>query len=169
MKDGLSRTASVGKRSQAGSHKDAPAAHHSSADSARNTLQRRVILQVLEAAPGHLSAEAICRAVARAFPEISRATVYRTLDRLEQAGGVSHTHAGTAGALYHLSDKPRHLHLMCNRCGKVTEATDVTSTERLATELMARFGFAADPTHYVIGGTCAACLALAPDDTSAPG
>ncbi|HUZ78173.1 MAG TPA: transcriptional repressor [Chloroflexota bacterium] len=159
--------ASVGKRSQAGSQKAALGARYGIADNPRNTLQRRVILQVLEGAPGHLSAEAISRAVARAFPEISRATVYRTLDRLEQAGVVSHTHAGTAGALYHLSDKPRHLHLMCNRCGKVTEATDVTSTESLGAELMARFGFAADPTHYVIGGTCAACLALASEDTPA--
>ena len=123
------------------------------------TLQRRIILDVLESQPGHLAADDIYQRVSDRFPQISRATVYRTLDRLEHAGLVSHTHAGPGGALYHLSDKPSHLHLLCSSCGNVTEAGDVSAAEQLAQELLKRYGFAADPSHFVIGGLCPACAA----------
>ncbi len=123
------------------------------------TLQRRIILDVLEAERGHLAADNIYQRVIDRFPQISRATVYRTLDTMEQLGLVSHTHAGPAGALYHLSDKPPHLHLLCSGCGKVEEASGIVAAGRLIAELKDAHGFQADPSHFVIGGWCRACAA----------
>lgn len=121
----------------------------------RLTLQRRVILQVLEESPEHLAPEAIYQRLNERFPEISRATVYRTLEMLEQSGMLQHTHAGPGGNLYHLN-RQAHLHLLCNNCGAIVEA-DESLAASLRGEIQRRYGFQADPTHFAIGGLCAAC------------
>lgn len=149
-----------------GGHKpvDSTALHQ---EGRRMTLQRRVILDVLEAERAHLAAEDIYERVYARFPQISRATVYRTLDTLEQLALVSHTHAGPSGALYHLSDKPAHLHLLCNSCGQVVETAGATAADELGAELFQRYGFVADPSHFVIGGLCRNCAGAVHATTAA--
>lgn len=125
----------------------------------RLTLQRRVILQVLEESPEHLAPDAIYQRLNERFPEISRATVYRTLEMLEQSGMLQHTHAGPGGNLYHLN-RQAHLHLLCNACGAIVEA-DEALADTLRAEIEGRYGFLADPTHFAIGGLCSRCAAAA--------
>lgn len=123
----------------------------------RLTLQRRVILELLEESPEHLAPEAIYQRLNERFPEISRATVYRTLEVLEQTGLLQHTHAGPGGNLYHLN-RQAHLHLLCNNCGAIVEA-DEALARVLGADLQKRYGFLPDLTHFAIGGLCATCVA----------
>jgi len=129
----------------------------------RLTLQRRVILEVLEQSEEHLAPEAIYQRLNKRFPEVSKATVYRTLEMLEQSGLVQHTHAGPGGNLYHLNRRA-HLHLLCNVCGAITEAHDVDLADSLRAGVEERYGFLADPTHFAIAGVCARCAAEQPAD-----
>ncbi|HLY67127.1 MAG TPA: Fur family transcriptional regulator [Chloroflexota bacterium] len=122
----------------------------------RLTLQRRVILHILEESPEHLAPEAIYQRLNASFPEISRATVYRTLEMLEESGLLQHTHAGPGGNLYHLN-RQAHLHLLCNVCGAIVQADDVSLADTLRAGIKTRYGFIADPTHFAIGGICGRC------------
>jgi Fur family transcriptional regulator, ferric uptake regulator len=90
----------------------------------RLTRQRRVVLQVMETAPRHLDAGEILARAQKIDPQITRVTVYRTLDLLKHHGLIDeldllhlrgHRH-------YYESHGPRdHIHVACLRCGKVRE------------------------------------------------
>jgi Fur family transcriptional regulator, ferric uptake regulator len=94
------------------------------ARSIRLTRQRRVVLQVMETAPRHLDAGEILARAQKIDPQITRVTVYRTLDLLKHHGLIDeldllhlrgHRH-------YYESHGPRdHIHIACLRCGKVRE------------------------------------------------
>jgi len=88
----------------------------------------------------------------------NRATVYRTLEALEEAGVLRHTHLGHGPAVYHLADEPPHQHLVCAVCG----ATSSIAADRLAEVLQAiteATGFVPDPAHFAITGLCRECAA----------
>jgi Fur family transcriptional regulator, ferric uptake regulator len=90
----------------------------------RLTRQRRVVLQVMEGAPQHLDAGEILELAQKIDPDITRVTVYRTLELLKQHGLIDeldllhlrgHRH-------FYESHGPRdHIHVACIRCGKVRE------------------------------------------------
>ena len=62
----------------------------------------RRVLDVADVSDEHLTAEQIGTRVAEAEPSVHRATVYRTLTSLVEAGVVSHVHLGGSAAVYHL-------------------------------------------------------------------
>ena len=94
------------------------------ARSIRLTRQRRVVLQVMDTAPRHLDAGEILSRAQKIDPQITRVTVYRTLDLLKHHGLIDeldllhlrgHRH-------FYESHGPRdHIHIACLRCGKVRE------------------------------------------------
>ena len=52
----------------------------------RNTIQCTLVLETVNKLPGHVTADEIYEAIAKEHPTISRATVYRNLNRLSQTG-----------------------------------------------------------------------------------
>lgn len=90
----------------------------------RLTRQRRVVLQVMDTAPRHLDASEILARAQEINPQITRVTVYRTIDLLKHQGLIDeldllhlrgHRH-------FYESHGPRdHIHVACLRCGKVRE------------------------------------------------
>ncbi|MEO0249713.1 MAG: Fur family transcriptional regulator [candidate division WOR-3 bacterium] len=71
--------------------------------------------------------------------KISRATVYRTLTLMVDAGLVKEHAFGTRGKLYeHIIGHPRHFHLVCDNCGAIEEidAPDAERALRKAAELL---------------------------------
>ncbi|MDN5790872.1 MAG: transcriptional repressor [Micrococcales bacterium] len=75
----------------------------------RVTPARHVVLRVLDVADRgdeHLSAEQIGQRVAALEPSIHRATVYRTLTALTDAGVLAHVHLGGSATVYHLAAPP---------------------------------------------------------------
>jgi Fur family ferric uptake transcriptional regulator len=147
----------------------------------RVTPARRAVIAVVEAADladEHLSAEQIGERVATFEPSVHRATVYRTLTSLTDAGVLSHVHLGGSATVYHLathrtertreaspaaSDRQDtqphahgHLHVQCSVCGRVQDApADVL--EEAARRLREDIGFELDTTHAALLGRCADC------------
>lgn len=123
----------------------------------RVTAARRAVLATLLAAgETHLTPQALAEQVRGADPAIHQATVYRTLELLQDAGLVFHSHLGHAPPVYHLSDI-EHSHVVCVGCGATFDVpSDLYDTlvERLADEL----GFVADPAHVSLTGRCAGCV-----------
>lgn len=91
------------------------------------TPQRRIILKVfLDNLEGHLSAEEIYNIVKETNPEIGLATVYRTLDLLADLDVLQKINFGDGRSRYEFADAEvhHHHHLICLKCGLVTEFTD---------------------------------------------
>lgn len=125
----------------------------------RVTVARIAVLDVLESSD-HLTADQIAAQVHEVQPAVHRATVYRTLDSLVDAGVVSHTHLGHGAAVYHLIGQ-EHIHSQCQQCGRVIDL-DAKLLSAAAQELLKQHGFKLDASHSALLGTCRDCLAAAP-------
>ncbi|HYY54783.1 MAG TPA: Fur family transcriptional regulator [Candidatus Dormibacteraeota bacterium] len=122
----------------------------------RLTPQRLVILETVERARHHTTAEDVARRVGERFPGVDASTVYRTLELLEREGLVTHTHFDDGVTRWHLASAERHQHLVCRVCGDELEL-EVSLLEPAARKIRDRFGFVADMAHFSIAGTCAKC------------
>ena len=89
------------------------------------TLPRIKILQVLEnSSIQHVSAEDVYKMLIAADEEIGLATVYRVLTQFEQAGLVARHNFEGGHSVFELSKEDHHDHIVCQKCGKITEFSD---------------------------------------------
>lgn len=92
------------------------------------TPQREVTLSVLlENTSKHLSAEDIFQRVKEQYPEIGLATVYRTLELLNDLKIIDKANFGDGVSRYDFKQsgaKHYNHHLICVNCGKVIEIED---------------------------------------------
>lgn len=105
----------------------------------RLTEQRRAIIDVIAAQDGHLTAEEIYEQAHRLNPQISLATVYRTLGVLKEIGVIEqhfvspgHERAHFEAAHPEPPTTSGHSHFHCTRCGRVIE---FHSSESVSTAL----------------------------------
>ncbi|MCC7207868.1 MAG: transcriptional repressor [Anaerolineae bacterium] len=89
----------------------------------RVTAQRRTVLEVIAASPGHLTAEQVYERARKVNPHISLATVYRTLNVLTEAGLIKQRHISPDHARSHFetAEAQDHFHFRCLNCGRVVE------------------------------------------------
>src|SRR3989442_7765232 len=80
------------------------------------TVQRRLVVDALQGARHHTTAEEIARSIRARYPQIDPSTVYRNLEALEELGYVTHTHLDDRVTRWHRADVERHGHLVCRRC-----------------------------------------------------
>ena len=120
----------------------------------RMTPQRQLVLDAVRTL-GHATPEQVCVQVQAAAPAVNITTVYRTLDLLERIGLVRHTHLGH-GAPRYSDGAHAHVHLVCHRCGGVTEISTEAMAE-LSERLSGSTGFELDVTHLALSGTCREC------------
>jgi Fur family transcriptional regulator, ferric uptake regulator len=121
----------------------------------RLTASRRAVVEALLAGDHHATADEIVARVAESHPEVHRATVYRTLDRLEEVGVLTHVHLGHGPSTFHLNDRPHH-HAVCSSCGAVVEVP-LGALEDLAAQLRTESGFELSPQHFALSGRCRDC------------
>ncbi len=123
----------------------------------RITAPRRAVCEVIARShTEHLTAQSIHDAAVEEFgADLDRSTVYRTLEVLEDANVVEHSHVGQGAAVYHLAGEPTHQHLLCTRCG-TTVSLAADDLGAVLGEIRERTGFAADP-HVALTGLCRAC------------
>lgn len=87
------------------------------------TLQRRIVLEAVAGRKDHPSADRVYENVQRAHPEVSRATVYRTLEKFVELGVLRKVcHPGSA--VRYDPRVERHHHLVCLRCNRMEDYTD---------------------------------------------
>jgi Fur family transcriptional regulator, ferric uptake regulator len=122
----------------------------------RLTPQRRSIVEAVVAAHGHISAELVFQTVHERFPDTNVSTVYRTLERLQEVGYLTHGHAASGAIRYHLAAEPPHQHLACQSCG-AEQVIDVDVLRTVADRLASEYGFAAHLAHFTIVGICSRC------------
>lgn len=119
------------------------------------TVQRRAIYAVVAARHDHPTADQLFADLQARMPGISKATAYRTLDKLVELGlvrRVSHP-----GAMARFDAKVhRHHHLVCERCGAVADL-ESPALDRVALPRVLAEGFELRDYSVLIHGRCRAC------------
>ncbi len=121
----------------------------------RVTPQRALILRLIKAASGHITADDIYREVNRLLPFTDISTVYRTLDLLEAHGLVRRLVTGQGQTQYEWAEEP-HFHLICTRCGRVENFVDGELAAAIA-RLAAGRGYRPAEFHVNVFGLCPNC------------
>jgi Fe2+ or Zn2+ uptake regulation protein len=83
------------------------------------TPQRRAIIDYMQSAYHHPTADEVLQTVNRQFPMTSRATVYNTLNWLKQEGMIKEVFE--AGSVRFDPNTEQHHHFVCRECGKVED------------------------------------------------
>lgn len=125
----------------------------------RLTVQRRLVLDAVQRARHHVTAEEVARRVRTQAAEIDPSTVYRNLEALEELGYVTHTHLGGRVTRWHRADTHRHGHLVCRVCG-AEEEVSVSLFAPLTRRLRTERGFEADLAHSAVEGICRKCAVV---------
>ncbi len=121
------------------------------------TLPRMKILEFLEHSKvRHQSAEDIYRALLDDGEEIGLATVYRVLTQFEAAGLVERHHFESGQAVFELSEKGHHDHIVCVSCGKVEEFYDEVIEGRQR-EIASAKGYLVTDHSLTLYGQCSDC------------
>jgi Fur family transcriptional regulator, ferric uptake regulator len=122
----------------------------------RLTPQRLIVLEVIKSNGRHLTAEEIHAAVLSHQPYINIATIYRTLQWLQEVGLVAPITLGSGPLRYEYVSGTVHHHLICQECGYEQEIGD-DILAALKQQLLERYGFSAQMSHLALLGRCTAC------------
>jgi Fur family ferric uptake transcriptional regulator len=124
----------------------------------RLTEARAAIVEAALARQGHYPIEDLIADLKRRGIRGSKATVYRTLPLLAEAGILQPAVlAGEARSYETTFGREHHDHLLCGRCGKVIEF-EFEAFEILQREVATKYGFRLDGHHHELIGTCPDCL-----------
>ena len=165
----MARSPSTAREKQAGGN-----APHASAEHRQNferflearglklTRQRQAVLGEIFRDNGHFEAEELVTRLRGGAIRVSRATVYRTLELLQECQLVDKLDFGTTRSYYeHISPDAHHDHLICTTCGMVIEFHD-PQLEVLQQAACARHDFRETHHSLRIFGQCAKCQRFHP-------
>ena len=122
----------------------------------RLTPQRLMVVQAVEGADSHISAEEIYLQIRAIYPHMNISTVYRTLELLSELGLVTETDMGDGRVRYHSIGKGQHHHLVCQRCGATIDVEE-SILSPLWAEIGERYDFEVDMKHLAFFGICSKC------------
>ncbi len=120
-----------------------------------------VLSQIIAAGDEHLSADLLLEQVTQHHADVHKATVYRTLDALTEAGVLSHVHLDRGLRTYHLAESAGHrhaghLHAQCSECGRIVDLPPGV-LGRAGARIEAATGFQLDASHTALSGRCQDC------------
>jgi Fur family ferric uptake transcriptional regulator len=125
----------------------------------RLTEARAAIVEAALARAGHYPIEELIADLKSKGIRGSKATVYRTLPLLAEAGILQPAIVAGDERSYETTwGKHHHDHLLCSGCGKVVEF-EFEAFEILQKEVAARYGFALVAHHHELLGLCPDCQA----------
>jgi Fur family ferric uptake transcriptional regulator len=123
----------------------------------KRSSKRDQIVNVFLRQEGHLSADDLVDLIKQEDHRISRATVYRTLQWMIDAGVARKVDFGDGRSRFeHSYRHPRHFHLICKTCKRSYEFLS-SDIENLVEEVASARGFEARQSVVQIYGTCESC------------
>jgi len=122
----------------------------------RVTQQRRMIVEDVFAQHDHFNADELCDVLQKAGRDVSRPTVYRTLNELVEAGLLRRMTIGSR-SVYELDyGYPQHDHLYCEKCDKLMEFQS-EEIVRIREEVAREFNFRVSGHRFIVYGVCDEC------------
>ena len=123
----------------------------------KRSSKREQIVNVFLRQEGHLSADDLVDIIRREDQRISRATVYRTLQWMVDAGIARKVDFGEGRFRFeHSYRQPRHFHLICKTCHRSFEFLS-SDIEALVEEVASARAFTPSQSVVQIYGTCESC------------
>lgn len=124
------------------------------------TTQRRIIFEILKKHQGdHLTAEEIYELVKKECPEIGLATIYRTVQLLQELKLIERLNLDDGYIRYEIGkneDEHHHHHLICNICGQVYEVKD-DLLDALEDQIKEKYDFIVTDHKVKFYGICNKC------------
>lgn len=122
----------------------------------RYTDQQRDMVRYIFAQHNHFDADQLIDDMKRAGFNVSRATVYRTLTKLVDAGLLRRLELGPRMFYEHDYGYPQHEHIVCQQCGKIIEFQD-SAIENVIRDVCRENNFHSLGHTFIIRGTCSEC------------
>ena len=121
----------------------------------RNTLQQALVLDAVTELHCHASADQVYDLLAQKYPNISRATVYRNLNKLSESKKIIKIEIpNSADRFDHQCFD--HYHIICTKCKKVFDV-DMSYLKDLETNIKNKNGFTFLGHNIVFNGICPNC------------
>ena len=121
----------------------------------RVTAPRLLVHRAVRRSDAHLTAEQVHSALAPSLPSLSSATVYATLDLLDELGFVRRISSPGGTAVYDPRLDPHH-HVFCRSCEAITDL-DAPVRDAAARRVAERDGFKVDHAELQLSGLCRSC------------
>jgi Fur family peroxide stress response transcriptional regulator len=122
----------------------------------RFTEQRAAVYRFLMGTTSHPTADDVFTSVRHDIPDISLATVYKSLETLVGCGLATKLTYGDGSARYDGRTDPHH-HARCLTCGKVVDVPGRIDSSALATQLQPVSGFSVEGYRLELIGYCTQC------------
>lgn len=120
----------------------------------RNTKQRAMILETVRAHSDHPTADEIYHDVHERNPKVSRGTVYRNLNLLEEFGDIISIETPGGNRFDRRCDP--HAHVICTKCSAVVDAM-VDYNNNIDAAVEAETGFTIETHATLFYGLCPTC------------
>ena len=120
------------------------------------TAQRRLLLDLIREADGHIDAKEIYRRASQRDESISLATVYRSLHLFKELGLVEERRLGELRGSYEIKHSVEHQHLVCKSCGKIIEF-ESSPIGKLVQEMKRIYDFNVTKAELYMEGYCREC------------
>lgn len=121
----------------------------------RHTIQSALVYETVNKLKCHATADEIYEDIIKAYPSISRGTVYRNLNRLAQEGKIRKlTIPGGADCFDHICQE--HYHVRCEQCGRVFDV-DMDHIADLDKKIKNTQGFLFTGCDIIFRGICPKC------------
>jgi Fur family ferric uptake transcriptional regulator len=120
------------------------------------TSQRRLLLELLHDARGHIDAKELYRLASIKDKAISPATVYRSLNLFKELGLIEQRRLGNVCCYYEIKQSQGHQHMICRGCGKVIEFQD-PYFQNLVETVQDKYGFNVTKAELYLEGYCTGC------------
>jgi Fur family peroxide stress response transcriptional regulator len=121
----------------------------------RDTRQREAVLRVLRNTRSHPTADQIYDEVRKEMPNISKGTVYRNLQVLQEDGFITELNINGTQSRYEFK-QDSHYHFRCERCGQVFDLDEPVILE-LDDRVAKKTGFKVSYHQTEFRGLCKDC------------
>ena len=121
----------------------------------RNTIQRLLVYEAVNKLQCHATADEVYNSIVKEHPNISRATVYRNLNRLSEMGKIRKIEIPGGADRFERWCHP-HYHIRCERCGRVFDV-DMDYIPHLEANVRDTHGFELTGHDILFTGICPQC------------
>ena len=124
----------------------------------RLTAPRRSVAALIADQDGHFTAADLVSAARTRRVDVGRATVFRTLEVLEELGAVERLDLPSGEHAYVGCEPVHHHHVVCSRCGRTTGIDDA-GLRSVVRDVARQSGYRVDDHRLELFGLCPSCLA----------
>lgn len=122
----------------------------------RLTEPRRSLAALIADQDGHFTAATLVEGAWERRLVVGRATVYRTLEVLEDLGAVERLDLPSGEHAYVGCEPAHHHHLVCSGCGR-TDPIEDAGLRAVVADISRRTGYRVDEHRLELFGLCPAC------------